>query len=128
MVCTIAVARRGQQRNLARVLQVLRVAIARSPQARIFACALSTALCRRDNLRRKRRRLSGVHTLSRALVALVGEVITSALVWWQEGGMSMNGTEYPWGFVARAEDGGRRIAEVRPHPWCGGHVQDNACP
>jgi hypothetical protein len=48
-------------------------------------------------------------------------------VWWQEGGMSMNGTEYPWVFVARAEDGGWRIAEVRPYPWCGGHVRADAC-
>ncbi|WP_125812568.1 hypothetical protein [Actinoplanes sp. ATCC 53533] len=48
-------------------------------------------------------------------------------VWWQERGMSMQGTEHPWVFVARAEDGGWRIAEVRPHPWCGGHVRADAC-
>lgn len=49
MACTIAVARRGQQRSLARVFQVLSVAIARSPRARIFACARLTAFCRRDS-------------------------------------------------------------------------------
>jgi len=43
MACTIAVARRGQQRSLARIFQVLRVAIARSPRARIFAWARLTA-------------------------------------------------------------------------------------
>ena len=37
MACTIAVARRGQQRSLTRFLRVLRLAMARSPQARIFA-------------------------------------------------------------------------------------------
>lgn len=48
-------------------------------------------------------------------------------VWWQKGGMSMNGGEYPWVFLVEQEDGGWRIAEVRPHPWCGGHVQADAC-
>src|SRR4051794_40538490 len=37
MDCTIAVARRGQRRDLARICQVLRVTIARPPRARIFA-------------------------------------------------------------------------------------------
>lgn len=48
-------------------------------------------------------------------------------VWWQERGISMHGTEHPWVFVARAEDGGWRIEEVRPYLWCGGHVRANAC-
>ncbi len=56
MACTIAVARRGQQRSLTRIFQVLRVAIARSPRARIFACARFTVFCRRDSFGRKRRR------------------------------------------------------------------------
>ncbi len=34
MACTIAVARRGQQRSLTRIFQVLSVTIARSAQAR----------------------------------------------------------------------------------------------
>jgi hypothetical protein len=41
--CTIAVARRGQQRSLARPFQILRVAIARSPRARILAWVRLTA-------------------------------------------------------------------------------------
>lgn len=48
-------------------------------------------------------------------------------VWWQERGMSMVGTEQPWVFVIRAEDGGWRLVEVRPFPWCGGHVRADAC-
>jgi hypothetical protein len=56
MACTIAVARRGQQRSLIRSFQVLSVAMARSPRARIFACARLTAYRRRDSFGRKRRR------------------------------------------------------------------------
>lgn len=48
-------------------------------------------------------------------------------VWWQERGMSMQGSEHPWVFMVRAENDGWRIAEVRPHPWCGGHVRVDAC-
>jgi hypothetical protein len=48
-------------------------------------------------------------------------------VWWQDRGMTMKGTSHPWVFVVKAEDGGWRIAEVRPHPWCGGHVRADAC-
>ncbi|ODB80636.1 hypothetical protein A8711_18815 [Micromonospora sp. II] len=66
MAWTIGVARRGQQRSLFRIFQVLRVAIARSPRARIFAWARFTAFCRRDSFGRKRRRLNGVCTLPRA--------------------------------------------------------------
>lgn len=39
MTCTIAVARCGQQRRRFRILQVLRVATARSPMARMRAWA-----------------------------------------------------------------------------------------
>ena len=45
MACTIAVARRGQQRSLIRIFQVLSVAMARSHRARIFAWARLTAFC-----------------------------------------------------------------------------------
>lgn len=48
-------------------------------------------------------------------------------VWWQDRGMSLVGTEHPWVFIVKAEDGGWRIAEVQPHPWCGGHVRADAC-
>ena len=58
---------------------------------------------------------------------VVQVTVPVAAVWWQERGMSMHGTEHPWVFVARADDGGWRIAEVRPHPWCGGHVRADAC-
>ena len=44
-------------------------------------------------------------------------------VWWQERGISMTGAEQPWVFVARAENGGWRLTEARPYPWCGGHVR-----
>jgi hypothetical protein len=37
MACTIAVARRGQQRSLVRIFQVFSVATARSPSPRILA-------------------------------------------------------------------------------------------
>jgi hypothetical protein len=52
--------------QLARIFQVVSVAIARSPRARSFACARLTAFCRRDSFGRKRRRLNGVRTLPRA--------------------------------------------------------------
>jgi integrase-like protein len=52
MACAIAVARSGQQRSLTRTFQVLSVAIARSPRARIFAWARLTAFCRRDSFGR----------------------------------------------------------------------------
>ncbi len=42
MACTNAVVREGPQRSLVRILQVLRVATARSPQRRIRAWALFT--------------------------------------------------------------------------------------
>lgn len=63
MARTIAVARRGQQRSLTRIFQVLSVATARSPRGRIFAWARFTAFCLRDSFGRKRRRLNGVRTL-----------------------------------------------------------------
>lgn len=46
MACTIAVARRGQQRSLARIFQVLSMAMARWPRARILACVRLTAFRR----------------------------------------------------------------------------------
>ena len=63
MACTIAVARRGQQRSLTRDFQVLRVATARSPTARIRAWSRLTAFCRRDSRGRCRWRLNGVRML-----------------------------------------------------------------
>jgi hypothetical protein len=42
MACTIVVARCGQQRSLVRIFQVFKVATARSPQARMRACARLT--------------------------------------------------------------------------------------
>ncbi|MEU8608452.1 hypothetical protein AB0C29_10680 [Actinoplanes sp. NPDC048791] len=47
-------------------------------------------------------------------------------VWW-DGAMSMVGDEHPWRFSMRREDGGWRITEVEPFPWCGGHVQPSSC-
>lgn len=55
MVCTIAMARRARQCGLAKIFQVLRMAIARSPRARIFAWARFTAFWRRDNFGLKQR-------------------------------------------------------------------------
>lgn len=54
MACTIAVARRGQQRRMARIFQFLSVALARSPRARIRAWARLTAFCRRESFGRWR--------------------------------------------------------------------------
>lgn len=65
MACTIGVARRGQQRSLARIFQVLRVETARSPRARILAWCRFTDFCRRD--RWVRRRLNGVQMVPRRL-------------------------------------------------------------
>jgi hypothetical protein len=48
-------------------------------------------------------------------------------VWWEERGMSMVGTEHPWRFSMRREDGGWRITDVEPYAWCGGHVRADAC-
>ena len=48
MACTIAVARRGQQRSLVRIFQPLRVATARSPRPRRRAWARLTAFSLRD--------------------------------------------------------------------------------
>lgn len=48
MACTIAVARRGQQRSLVRIRQLLRVAMARSPSPRSRARKRLTAFSLRD--------------------------------------------------------------------------------
>jgi hypothetical protein len=48
-------------------------------------------------------------------------------VWWQPRGISMQGSDEPWVFTTRREDGGWRITKVRPFPWCGGHVRADAC-
>ena len=48
----MGVARRGQQRSLFRIFQVLRVTITRSPRARIFGWVRFTAFCRRDSFGR----------------------------------------------------------------------------
>jgi len=66
MACTIAVARRGLQRSLARSFQVFSVAMARSPRVRVLACALFTAFWRRDSFGLYRCRLNGVRTPPRA--------------------------------------------------------------
>lgn len=55
MACTIALARDGLQRSLARSFQVLRVATARSPRVRMRAWALFTAFCRADSFGRSSR-------------------------------------------------------------------------
>ena len=60
MACTIVVARRGQQRSLVRIFQLLRVAMARSPIAPTRAWERLTAFSRRDSRRLRRWRLNGV--------------------------------------------------------------------
>jgi len=104
----IAVARRGQQRSSAKVLQVLSVAMARSPRARIFACARLTAFRRSDSFGQKRRRLNGVRTLPRApRYPLSAKVITAALV---------SASMMPWVQAAvrsRAEPGNAVEARTR---------------
>ena len=56
----------GAAAQLGQDFKVLSVAMARSPQARIFACARLTAFCRRDSFGRRLCRLNGVRTLPRA--------------------------------------------------------------
>ena len=50
MACTIGVARCGLQRSLVRTFQVLRVALARSPMARIFRGLITCGVCNRGRL------------------------------------------------------------------------------
>ncbi len=51
MACTIGVARCGLQRSFVRIFQVLRAALARSPMARIRACARLIFFCQAESYR-----------------------------------------------------------------------------
>ena len=80
MACTIAVAVRGQQRSLARIFQVLSVAMARSPRADLRVGSVH-GLPPAGQLRSEAASLErGAHAAAGILVAVVSEVVTSALV------------------------------------------------
>lgn len=47
-------------------------------------------------------------------------------IWWR-GQTILNGTEQPWRFEARRDDGGWRVWAANLPPWCGVHVRADAC-
>lgn len=55
-------------------------------------------------------------------------VTVPIVVEWQEAsGQGYKSEAYSWTFEVHREDGGWRLAAVKPHPWCGGYIVQSRC-